>query len=88
MNSQEQILVCSRADDICSAPEPERPEGCILQTICSQDLDGDDEENEVFCEGLWPAELGYLSPPFVRICRLRKYRNCEGREGHLLQDAL
>jgi hypothetical protein len=23
-------------------------------------LDGDDEQDEVFCEGFWPAELSYL----------------------------
>jgi hypothetical protein len=26
-------------------------------------LDRDDEEDEVLCEGLWPAELGYLRTP-------------------------
>ena len=30
VDSEEQILVCGCADDVCCAPETEGPEGCVL----------------------------------------------------------
>jgi hypothetical protein len=60
MNRQKQVLVCSCADNVCGAPEAEGPEWCVLQAVGGEYLDGNDEDYEVFCEGLWPAELSYL----------------------------
>ena len=48
-------------------------------------MDRDDEEDEVLCEGLWPAELGYLhTPPSALSLSISQL----GREEELLQDAL
>jgi hypothetical protein len=49
MNRQKQILVRRRANHIRSAPHPPAPEWCVAEGVCGEDLDGDDEQDEVFC---------------------------------------
>jgi hypothetical protein len=73
VDGEEQVLVRRCADDICRAPETEGPERRVLQAVGGKHLDADDEEHEVFCERLWPAELGYLHTSLLaRILQLRQ----------------
>lgn len=60
MDSQEQILIRSSSHHIRSSPELPAEEGRGLEEVCTEDLEGDDEEDEVFREGFGAAEFGYL----------------------------
>ena len=48
-----------------------------MQAVGGEHLDGDDEEDEVLCEGLWPAELSYLR----RSCRQPSFDPIEKLNG-------
>ncbi len=37
-------------------------------------MDANNEQDDVLCEGLWPAELGYLLPPFVSCWSIRRIK--------------
>jgi hypothetical protein len=54
-------------------------------------LDGDDEQDEVFCEGLWPAELSYLCQKSLLTLTLSREpidgKKMEGGR-NILQDVL
>jgi hypothetical protein len=45
----------------------------MAEEICAEDLQGNDESNKVFCEGLWAAELGNLQ--MVSIVSSSIYRD-------------
>ena len=60
MDGEEEVLVGGGSDYVCGKEEFPREEGCVAEEVGAEDLDGDDEKNDVFCEWLWPAELGYL----------------------------
>lgn len=61
VNSQEQILVGRCADKVRGAQEFPGEKGRVAEQVGAQDLQADDEQDEVFGQRLWPAELRYLA---------------------------
>lgn len=60
MNGEEEVLVGGGADHVGDEPELEGEEGRIAEVPCAGDLEGDDADDDVLCEGLGAAELGDL----------------------------
>ena len=60
VDCEEEVLVCGGPDEVRSCEEWEREHGRVAEEVGASGLEEDDGENEVFGEGLWPAELGDL----------------------------
>jgi hypothetical protein len=60
VNRQEQILVRRGAHNVCRQEELPRQERRISKEVGTESLEGDDEEDDIFREGLRPAQLRYL----------------------------
>lgn len=60
VDREEQILVRRCANDVCEAPELPRPELTVSEDVGAEYLQGDDEGNNVFGQGLGAAKLRHL----------------------------
>jgi len=60
MNRQKQILIRSRANYIRGEEERPGEEGGGAEEVGGEDLEGDNEEDEVFGQGFGTAEFCYL----------------------------
>ena len=60
VDGEEEVLVGGGADQVRGREEGEREHGGVAEEVGAEDLEEDDGEDEVFGQGLWPAELGDL----------------------------
>lgn len=60
VDGEEQVLVCSCSDDVCSKEELPGEESRVAEEICAENLKRDDEQDDVFRQWLWAAQLGDL----------------------------
>lgn len=60
VDSQEQVLVGGGSDHVCCGQEPPVEDGGIAEEVCAGQLQGDDAEDDPFCEGFRTAKLRNL----------------------------
>jgi hypothetical protein len=61
VDCEEEVLVGCCADEVGAGEEGGREEGMVPEGNGEGELQEDDGEDEVFCEGLVTAELCYLA---------------------------
>ena len=57
VDSQEQVLVGGGSDHVCCSQELPVEDGSVTEEVCAGDLQGDNAEDDPFCERCRAAEF-------------------------------
>lgn len=60
VDGQEQVLVGCRSDQVGRGQEPPGQDGGVAEEVGAADLERDDAEDNIFCEGFGSTEFGDL----------------------------